>query len=256
MMRKPIAVHYYGSTDPKAETMLLLHGLTEAGTTWPDLVKHWEDTYRIIAPDLRGHGDSPRFHKNELSNSAEIMISDVLSLLDEMKSPVILIGHSLGGNLALAAALARPEKVAKLILEDPAAPMEDSRDEAVKHNEVFLDSMKTKAKRSAQINRMLKESNWSQAEIEAWAASKPRVDRRYIREGMQLVDIPWEESFQALTVPTLLVLPDPAPMAPDPRMLTNPLIYWAFIPEAGHCVRRDQAEKFFTVIEEFLEENK
>lgn len=50
-------MHRYGT--PEAPTVLLVHGLTEAGTAWLDLVTRWGQRFDIVAPDLRGHGKSP-----------------------------------------------------------------------------------------------------------------------------------------------------------------------------------------------------
>lgn len=258
-----LVVHRYGRTDhgrtDQATTVLLLHGLTEAGTAWPDLVEHWGGTYRILAPDLRGHGASPRFTPEELGRTSEVMLADVLALLAAEPEPVVLVGHSLGGNLALHAALARPDRVRALVLEDPASPWPEG-DEApeapdfVAENEAFLDSMRTADDRAGQVARMLRESAWSRAEIEAWAACKPLVDRRYIREGLRLASGPWEALFQALAVPTLLVIPDPAPMAPRAEAVTNPLVRRAAVAGAGHCVRRDRPAAFATAVDAFLDE--
>lgn len=255
-----LVVHRFGSVRADAPVAILLHGLTEAGTSWPDLVAHWGDAYRVLAPDLRGHGESPRFTPEQLPRTAEVMLADVLALLDCQPRPVVLLGHSLGGNLALHAALARPDRVRALVLEDPASPPPLSAEgeaapvpDFVAENEAFLDSMRTGADRSRQIERMLRESTWSRAEIEHWAACKPLVDRRYIREGLRMAEGPWEECFQALAVPTLLVSPDPAPMAPRPEAVTNPLLRRVVIRDAGHCVRRDQPAAFHAAVDAFLE---
>lgn len=248
----PLTVHRFGPSHPGVRTVLLLHGLTEAGTTWPDLVERWGGSDRIVAPDLRGHGESPRFAPHELDRAPELMLEDVLALLDAEPEPVVLLGHSLGGNLALVAALTRPDRVRALVLEDPASPGDEPVGDIVAENEAFLDSMATAADRAAQVERMLEESSWTRAEIEAWAACKPQVDRRYIHDGLRLLAPSWVESFQALAVPTLLVVPDPAPMAPPPEAVTNPLVRRAVITGAGHCVRRDQPEAFFAAVEEFL----
>ena len=89
---------------------MLLHGLTEAGTTWPDLVGHWGDDWHALAPDLRGHGQSPRFTEDQLGAAPEVPLADVVTVLEAQPEPVALVGHSLGGLLALRAAIARPAR--------------------------------------------------------------------------------------------------------------------------------------------------
>ena len=116
----PLTIHRYGSST--ARTVVLVHGLTEAGTTWPDLVGHWGDDWQVLAPDLRGHGRSPRFTENELDAAPEVLLADLLTVVDAQPEQVALIGHSLGGLLALRAAIARPDRVRALVLEDPAQP--------------------------------------------------------------------------------------------------------------------------------------
>ena len=246
--RAPLVTHRYGSSGGRRA--IALHGLTEAGTCWPDLIgqyPHWD----IAAPDLRGHGESPRFTEDELSATPQVMLADVVELLDAQAEPVVLFGHSLGGLLALRAALARPDRVAALILEDPAKPHDGPMGEFVEQNERFLDSLATDAQRASEIERMARETGWSREEIEEWAQSKPLVDRRYIREGLAMGDGPWEEAFESLRVPTLLVLQPHAEMAPGE--LANPSVTRVVIDHAGHCVRRDQPHAFFAAVDGFLE---
>ena len=103
------------------------------------------------------------------------------------------------------------------------------------------------------LDRMGRETPWSSAEIEAWADSKPRVDRVYLREGLRLTSGPWEQGlFSELTVPTLIVTPVDGEMAPDPALIGNPLVRCVEIEGAGHCVRRDRPEAYFAAVDAFL----
>jgi len=247
----PLTIHRYGSLN--ARTVVLVHGLTEAGTTWPDMVGHWGDNWHVLAPDLRGHGQSPRFTKDELDAAPEVMLADVVAILDAQAEPVALIGHSLGGLLALRAAVARPDKIWALVLEDPAQPAAGRTPEPgfVAEIEEFLDTM---ADQPGQMARMQRDSHWSIAEIHAWAGCKPLVDRAYVRDGTYLGDDAWEELFNALRMPTLLLVPTDAPMAPRQEALHNDLVRTLVVPDAGHCVRRDQPARYLRAVDEFLSE--
>ena len=75
--------------------LLLLHGLGATGEVWEDLLKrHWEG--EVIAPDLPGHGRSPRLD----TYTFESMAASVAAVLPEGRQ-VVVLGHSLGGVLAL-----------------------------------------------------------------------------------------------------------------------------------------------------------
>ena len=118
-------------------------------------------------------------------------------------------------------------------------------------NEDFLDSM---ADQDGQVALMVRDSSWSRAEIEAWAACKPLVDRAYVRRGLYLGDGAWEELFEALRVPTLLLVPTDSPMAPRPEAVHNELVRTVVVPGAGHCVRRDQPARYLRAVDAFLAE--
>lgn len=243
---QPLSIHRYG--DPDARPVVLVHGFTEAGTAWPDLVLRWRSRWNIYAPDLRGHGLSPRFSAEELDAAPAVLLADLVQLLDEIGEPAVLIGHSLGGLLALRAALVRPQQVSALVLEDPARPGGARPDpQFVAANQAFLDDMDEP---SAHVDRMLRETSWTRAEVEAWAACKPLVDREYVRRGLFLGDTAWEELFEALTVPTLLVVPQGSGMAP--RDLRNHRVRKVVVPDAGHCVRRDQPDLYHAAVDAFL----
>ncbi|GAA2391012.1 alpha/beta hydrolase [Dactylosporangium salmoneum] len=101
--------------------MVLLHGGGSGRGTWDAFTREAEG-YRVVAPDLRGHGESPRCSAYTLGNHAD----DVLELLDELAlGPVVLVGHSLGGHVASVIAQREPGRVARLVLEDPPVPPRD-----------------------------------------------------------------------------------------------------------------------------------
>jgi pimeloyl-ACP methyl ester carboxylesterase len=248
--RSGLTVHRWGR--PDGPPLLLLHGLTDAGTAWPDAVRRWRSTYRVIAPDLRGHGGSPRFADAELTRCHELWLADVLDLLPAAGPSPVIIAHSLGGLLALRAAVAAPSRVRGLVLEDPAVPTGDPVPDPdfVADQERFLDSFADGG--AAERARMRSESPWTDDEIDAWAAGKPLVDRRMIRDGLTLGDAGWESLFNRLAAPTLLMLPVGSPMAPDEAAVTNPLVRFQWRPGVGHCVRRDDPAAYHAVVDPFL----
>jgi len=96
-------VHELGRAD--GPTLVLLHGFTDSGLCWPDAAQRWRGDYRIIAPDARGHGESPRFDTiTSGSNRSEVMVADLVSLLEgltrESDQLLILVGHSMGAGIA------------------------------------------------------------------------------------------------------------------------------------------------------------
>src|SRR5450631_280786 len=66
-------------------TLVLLHGLSDSGLCWPDAVRRWRHDYRVVAPDARGHGESPRFDlATSGSNRFDDMVGDVVYLLESL----------------------------------------------------------------------------------------------------------------------------------------------------------------------------
>jgi 3-oxoadipate enol-lactonase len=95
--------------------LVLLHGLGSSGADWecqvPELSKHFE----VIVPDLRGHGASDRLGDYRIQRFAD----DTWTLLDRIGAVrPILVGHSMGGAVAMQMALDRPGTVPKLVLSN------------------------------------------------------------------------------------------------------------------------------------------
>jgi 3-oxoadipate enol-lactonase len=108
------------SADPSAPVVVMLHGLLADRSIFSDLRESLGDRYRVIAPDARGHGASATL-ANQWYTVGELA-QDVLAILDaEGISEAHLIGHELGGATALEVAHRAPDRVASLVLIEPAA---------------------------------------------------------------------------------------------------------------------------------------
>ncbi|MCU0938438.1 MAG: alpha/beta hydrolase [Burkholderiaceae bacterium] len=98
--------------------VVLLHGLASNLTRWSEFVAHTRLArhHDLLRIDLRGHGDSPTRGKLCL----ECWSADLAALLDAAGAPrAILVGHSLGAQVALHFAATRPQRAHAVVLIDP-----------------------------------------------------------------------------------------------------------------------------------------
>ncbi|WP_047514564.1 alpha/beta fold hydrolase [Methylophilus sp. Q8] len=101
----------------QGQPLVLLHGLFGSADNWGSIAKHFAQHYQVISVDLRNHGRSP--HRD--SQTYAEMADDLLETLDALGvDQVHLLGHSLGGKVAMQFATQYPEKVSKLIVVDMA----------------------------------------------------------------------------------------------------------------------------------------
>ncbi|MFG1930618.1 alpha/beta fold hydrolase [Mycobacterium sp. NPDC048908] len=112
-------VHRYGP--PRPPQILAVHGLTGHGRRWQTLATRHLSDFAIVAPDLIGHGRSSW----AAPWSIDANVAALADLLDaEASGPVVVVGHSFGGAVALNLAAARPDLVASLVLLDPAVGLD------------------------------------------------------------------------------------------------------------------------------------
>ena len=96
-------------------TVVLIHGLFGSLDNLGLLARPLCEQYRVISVDLRNHGAS--FHSDEMSYPAQA--ADILALLGHLGlEQVALVGHSMGGKVAMQVAKQAPHKVSKLVVAD------------------------------------------------------------------------------------------------------------------------------------------
>jgi len=107
-------------------TLVLLHGAGDSAGTWSSIVKTFTPRYRVVIPDLAGHGGSA-------PAEGPISVGQVLTGLEAVmqqgpQDPAIIVGNSLGAWAAMLYARAHPDRVARLVLVNGGALVGDRPD--------------------------------------------------------------------------------------------------------------------------------
>ncbi|MEW8027786.1 MAG: alpha/beta fold hydrolase [Candidatus Thiodiazotropha sp.] len=115
MSKQALALHFREFGKPERPVLCLLHGLFGSANNWMGIVKYLQHDFRIITPDLRNHGRSPHHEGMDYA----LMAGDLLELFDQLGlSGVNLLGHSMGGKVAMWLSLQQPERIEKLVVAD------------------------------------------------------------------------------------------------------------------------------------------
>ena len=227
---------------------LLLHGLSSNAAGWwrvgPDLARLG---FTVTAPDQRGHGRSPG--AGDYSYAA--MAGDLAALGDGWD---VVLGHSMGGGVAVTAAAARPGWAKRLILEDPAlraGDVEGVRDWLLDPYEGEMSPQRIASE----------QPRWEHddcvAKAEAILQSSPDVVIGYLDANLDADLVP---AAIGLSVPTLLIGADPdygglVPRAGGEKMAAmSPHLTYVVIPQSGHSIHRDSYEPFWDAVRGFLAE--
>ncbi|MGB4846503.1 MAG: alpha/beta fold hydrolase [Saprospiraceae bacterium] len=230
--------------------LIILHGLFGMLDNWRTIARMLEDKYQCILVDLRNHGRSP--HDDEMNY--QVMTEDVLELMNDLHiEHTYMMGHSMGGKVAMLFALTYPEKVDKLIVVD-IAPKEypihhaaeieaiESVDPAILENRTEAEELLRKklGDDQATIQFLLKNlSRKSEGGFE-WKANMPVLISNYdkLMEGIVkpgtfdkpvlFISGQMSDSIRDEDLPDILTL------FPSARLST--------VPNAAHWVHADQPE--------------
>ncbi|WP_219466438.1 alpha/beta fold hydrolase [Nonomuraea rhizosphaerae] len=210
-----IRLVYREEGDPAAPPMVLLHGRTANHNDWNGVLRHFTGRYHVIAPDMRGHGESDY----PGSYAFPDMARDIVALMDELGfERVTLIGHSLGGLVAYHLAMACPGRVERLVLEEPAPPTPlTGRPPIVETDAKGFDW------------RMVHES-----------------ERQFLAP-----DPAWADGLARITAPTLVLFGRTSHLEMGVVAELIPGAETATL-EAGHLVHADAKEQFTRVVDDFL----
>jgi pimeloyl-ACP methyl ester carboxylesterase len=257
-MREWINYKIAGAEHP--ETLLIIHGLFGSLDNWQSLAKKWSETYGVITIDVRNHGRS--FHSDTMH--FDQLTLDILEILNrENIDKVSLIGHSMGGKIAMEFAGSYPEKVQKLIIVD-VAPYEY----APHHSDVFeaLDQVDlTHASDRKDIEQQVRQ--WIHSE------SVVQFIMKGVRRNEETMQFEWKFNYPILKNEYLYLIqriPEKGFDGPTlfiggskSQYLTKetserifdlyPMSSIEFVEGAGHWVQAEKPEEFYQIVHQFLQ---
>jgi pimeloyl-ACP methyl ester carboxylesterase len=122
-----MALHVTARGPESGPPVLLIHGNCSSSGYWQPLVRHLPPHWRIVAPDLRGYGRSPALGVDATRGLRDFAddLAPVLARLFDAAGPVTVVGHSLGGGVAMQLLLDHrdhPDRIGALVLEAPVSP--------------------------------------------------------------------------------------------------------------------------------------
>ena len=116
-----LRLHYVDWGNTQAPPLVLVHGGRDHCRNWDWVARALSKDWHVIAPDLRGHGDSEWVADGNYTMAAYVY--DLAQLINQLDlAPVTLIGHSLGGNISLRYSGVYPQSVRRLVAIEGLGP--------------------------------------------------------------------------------------------------------------------------------------
>jgi pimeloyl-ACP methyl ester carboxylesterase len=266
-----------GAASPASPTVVLLHGWMDVSASFQFMVDALQNDWRVLALDWRGFGltSTPSYDTYWFPD----YLADLEMVLDALKlDRVNLVGHSMGGNVAMLYAGVRPERIAKLVNLEGAGMPATHPNQAASRYRRFLDELKTGARLKSYASldevaaRLMKNNarltqdkagflaaHWSKensaGEWELLADPAHKLSTPVLYRVEEVLSL-----WRRISAPTLMVLASErddwhkfiASPAYRRRLLAIPNLQVEEVPEVGHMLHHDRPEVIASLIETFL----
>ncbi len=146
--RDAVRLHYETIGDPAHPPVVLLHGFTSDLRMWHPVARFLAESYYLVIPDLRGHGQSASPEGLDAYHMAEYA-ADLEALVNELHLDLFaLVGCSFGGMVAMHFAVDHPGRIAALVLSDTSPAYERPEyDDAFRQREQRITAMEDEVRR-------------------------------------------------------------------------------------------------------------
>jgi pimeloyl-ACP methyl ester carboxylesterase len=245
-----VRLHYEASGE--GERLLFIHGLGSSARDWENQVRYFSARYRVVTPDLRGHG---RSDKPPGPYSIPLFANDIAELIRTLGlGPTHVVGLSLGGFVASQLAVDHRELMRSLVVVNsaPGLPMDTFRDRLRIKRELFLRRLIVRLFGMRTLGRFLGEKLFPRPEqtdlkctfVERWAENDGRA---YLDALATISRWSVRERLSSISCPTCIVSGehDFIPMSLKEEYIAGRSnAELAVIPDSGHLTPVDQPERF------------
>lgn len=247
----------YGAGPP----LVVLHGVLGSSANWQTIARALADEFRVVTMDLRNHGRSP--HAPTITYPE--MVDDLLETLDHLGlQRTSLLGHSMGGKVAMALALAHGDRVDKLVVADMAPVPFTFRPSAILAalREVDLDALGSRQDADAALRGAIPDrrvrgfllQNLTRAHGRfRWRINLPALERH----SRDLADFPAPFRDATFEGPTLFLRGEDSDYVQrrhEPRIRALfPKALIRTLDDTGHWLHAEAPERFTAAVRGFLE---
>ena len=269
---QPVTYHRLG----EGPALLLIHGITSSSRTWRAVMSALAERHTVIAPDLLGHGRSAKPRGDYSLGAYASGVRDLMAVLGVPRATVV--GHSLGGGIAMQFAYQFPDRLERLVLVDTgglgnevslalrAATLPGAEwvmpmlfHERMRGAGTALGGLLGKLGLKANANvRGIAEGLESLGDTDARRAFV-HTARSVIDPGGQRVDAR-DRLYLSAEVPTLLIWGDSDPIIPVRHAIRAhdlmPRSRLEIFPGAGHFPFNDDPDRFVRVLSDFVAKTK
>jgi pimeloyl-ACP methyl ester carboxylesterase len=242
--------------------LVIIHGLFGMSDNWITIAKVFAEKFKVILPDLRNHGNSP----HSIDFNINVMAEDINKLFQRLGiSSAFVIGHSLGGRIAISLALQYPEIIEKLIVVDIAPRKYTGNKNITNLLEVMTRIDFSMLKTFSQIEKKITQFIWDKKFVNLLLKNIKKTDKGYyecklnfpvIKSNIETLMCPIIEKntfkkpvmFLKGELSDFIVSEDEQEISryfPDAKIIT--------VKNAGHWVHADAPKEFIQQVNSFLE---
>jgi pimeloyl-ACP methyl ester carboxylesterase len=259
-------------TGGSGPVLVLLHGIACSSATWEEVLPRLAESYTVVAPDLLGHGESANPRSDYSLGAFACGVRDLLAALGHERATIV--GHSLGGGVAMQFAYQFPERCERLALVSSGGLGDEVhavlRAATLPGADLVLPVLCGEGVRGAidRVVRLLGRVGLRAGSDldEAWRAFRSLADadrrqafldtlRTIVDAGGQRVSAK-DRLYLARDVPTLILWGENDPMIPVAHARAAhaaiPGSRIEVFPDAGHFPHRDAPRRFVEVLMDFL----